>query len=87
MTTYGRGASFPALRSKIAELDMLINSFECSEEDDSVAQLKELRGQLSEMLDNLEKTFGSPQQSLTQMIIESGNKTRKNRIGRTPRRQ
>jgi hypothetical protein len=52
-----------------------------------VAQLKELRGQLSEMLDNLEKTFGSPQQSLTQMIIESGNKTRKNRIGRTPRRQ
>ena len=81
MTTYGRGASFPALRSKIAELDMLINSFECSKEDDSVAQLKELRGQLSEMLDNLEKAFGSPKQSLTEMIIESGNKPRKNRIG------
>ena len=81
MTTYGRGASFPALRSKISELDMLINSSECSKEDDSVAQLKELRGQLSEMLDNLEKTFGSPKQSLTEMIIESRDRPRKNRIG------
>ena len=87
MTTYGRGASFPALRSKIDELDMLINSFECSEEDDSVAQLKELRGQLAEMLDNLEKTFGSSKQSLTEMIIESGNRPRKNQKGRIPKRQ
>jgi uncharacterized protein YdcH (DUF465 family) len=64
MTTYGRNAQFTGIKSKIDELDMLINSFESSKETDLLAQLKKLREQLLETLDNLEKTLGDGQKSL-----------------------
>jgi uncharacterized protein YdcH (DUF465 family) len=64
MTTYGRNARFTGIKSKIDELDMLINSFEFSKETDLLAQLKKLREQLLETLDNLEKTLGDSQKSL-----------------------
>jgi len=64
MTTYGRNARFTGIKSKIDELDMLINSFESSKETDLLAQLKKLREQLLETLDNLEKTLGDSQKSL-----------------------
>jgi uncharacterized protein YdcH (DUF465 family) len=64
MTTYGRNAQFTGIKSKIDELDMLINSFESSKETDLLAQLKKLREQLLETLDNLEKTLGDSQKPL-----------------------
>ena len=64
MTTYGRNARFTGIKSKIDELDMLINSFEFSKETDLLAQLKKLREQLLETLDNLEKTLGNSDKSL-----------------------
>ena len=54
MTTYGRNAKNVGLKSKIEELDMLINSFQCSDEKDMVAELENLREQLLKMLDSLE---------------------------------
>jgi uncharacterized protein YdcH (DUF465 family) len=64
MTTYQPNAQFTGIKSKIDELDMLINSFESSKETDLLAQLKKLREQLLETLDNLEKTLGDSQKSL-----------------------
>ena len=54
MTTYGPNAKNVELKSKIDELDMLINSFQCSGEKDMVVELVNLREQLSKMLDSLE---------------------------------
>jgi hypothetical protein len=54
MTTYGRNAKNVELKSKIVELDMLINSFQYSDEKDMVVELENLREQLSKMLDSLE---------------------------------
>jgi hypothetical protein len=54
MTTYGRNAKNVELKSKIDELDMLINSFQYSDEKDMVVELENLREQLSKMLDGLE---------------------------------
>ena len=54
MTTYGRNAKNVGLKSKINELDMLINSFQNSDEKDMVVQLENLREQLSKMLNILE---------------------------------
>jgi hypothetical protein len=54
MTTYGRNAKNVELKSKIVELDMLINSFQYSDEKDMVVELENLREQLSKMLDGLE---------------------------------
>ena len=64
MTTYGRNARFVGIKSKIDELDMLINSFEFSKDTEMLAQLKKLREQLSETLDNLEKTLGDSKKPL-----------------------
>ena len=64
MTTYQPNAQFTGIKSKIDELDMLINSFESSKETDLLAQLKKLRKQLSETLDNLEKTLGDSKKPL-----------------------
>lgn len=64
MTTYGPNAKFVGIKLKIDELDMLINSFESSKETDLLAQLKKLREQLSETLDNLEKTLGDSKKPL-----------------------
>jgi GH35 family endo-1,4-beta-xylanase len=54
MTTYGRNAKNVGLKSKIDELDMLINSFQNSDEKDMLVELKNLREQLSKMLNILE---------------------------------
>jgi GH35 family endo-1,4-beta-xylanase len=54
MTTYGRNAKKVGLKSKIDELDMLINSFQNSDEKDMLVELKNLREQLSKMLNILE---------------------------------
>jgi hypothetical protein len=62
------------IKSKIDELDMLINSFEYSKETDLVVQLKKLREQLLETLDNFEKTFGNSEKSLDEAIAESADK-------------
>lgn len=64
MTTYLPNARFVGIKSKIDELDMLINSFEFSKDTDMLAQLKKLREQLSETLDNLEKTLGDSKKPL-----------------------
>ena len=74
MTTYGPNARFMGIKSKIDELDMLINSFEYSKETDLVVQLKKLREQLLETLDNFEKTFGNSEKSLDEAIAESADK-------------
>ena len=54
MTTYGHNAKNVGLKSKINELDMLINSFQNSDEKDMVVELENLREQLSKMLNILE---------------------------------
>jgi len=74
MTTYGRNARFTGIKSKIDELDMLINSFEFSKETDLLVQLKKLREQLLETLDNLEKTLGNSDKSLDEATTELANK-------------
>ncbi len=74
MTTYGRNAGFAGIKSKIYELDMLINSFEYSKETDMLVQLKKLREQLLETLDNLEKTLGNSDKSLDEATAELANK-------------
>lgn len=74
MATYGRNARFTGIKSKIDELDMLINSFEFSKETDLLAQLKKLREQLLETLDNLEKTLGNSDKSLDEEMAELANK-------------
>jgi hypothetical protein len=74
MTTYGPDAKFVGIKSKIDELDMLINSFEFSKETDLLAQLKKLREQLLETLDNLEKTLGNSDKSLDEAMAKLANK-------------
>lgn len=54
MTTYGRNAKNVGLKSKIDELEMLTNSFQNSDEKDMLVELKNLREQLSKMLNILE---------------------------------
>jgi hypothetical protein len=74
MTTYLPNAQFVGIKSKIDELDMLINSFEYSEDTDLLVQLKKLREQLLETLDGLEKTLGNGDKSLDKTTAELANK-------------
>ena len=74
MTTYLPNAQFVGIKSKIDELDMLINSFEYSEDTDLLVQLKKLREQLLETLDGLEKTLGNDDKSLDKTTAELANK-------------
>lgn len=74
MTTFGKNAKNPAMRTRLDELDVMINAAIVSGDDKSEKELTELRKDLSDFFDSLEEIFDNSAEERLKKILDKETK-------------